>query len=1081
MNTDPNPAKAIFLEAVERHAPDGWPAFVDGACAGNPNLRGQVEALLAAHREVGTVQLRELAEGADSAPAATVDKQPMREQPSAVIGPYKLLEQIGEGGFGVVFLAEQTEPVRRKVALKVLKPGMDTRQVVARFEAERQALAIMDHPNIAKVFDAGPTASGRPYFVMELVRGVPITEFCDENQLTPRERLGLFSQACSAVQHAHQKGVIHRDLKPSNVLVSRHDTTPVVKVIDFGVAKALGQELTDKTLFTGIAQMVGTPLYMSPEQAGMSDLDVDTRSDIYSLGVLLYELLTGTTPFTKERFQQAAYDEIRRIIREEEPPKPSTRLSEIGRSSSSSRPSALSGPTPQAEPTERESSLASIAAHRKTEPLILGRLIKGDLDWIVMKCLEKDRNRRYQTANGLATDLQRHLADEPVVACPPSFGYRLRKFMRRNRGLVLSASMVALVLVAGMAGTTWGMIRARHERRNALAAQRAEVARAEGERRAKEETQKRLEQIEKGTSILASVFRDLDPIAAESEGEPLRVLLGRRLDEAVRQLDGEAVGDPLVVARLQHVLGVSLRELGHLEQAERVLVKAGQTRERLLGANHLDTVATKHHLAMLYQARANYTPAEALYREVLAARTATLGADHPDTLSSRHDLATLSHTQRRFTPAEALYEAVLAARTAKLGADHPDTLTSRHRLAALYRCQGKLSLAEALFKEVLAARMAKLGANHLDTIATKHNLALLYVDKEEYAPAEALYKEVLVVRAAKLGADHPDTLTSRHHLAALCFWQRKYDLAESLLKEVLAARTARLGADHPSTLGTQVELGWLYQSHGKYAQAEALYQDVLDTGAAKLGADDRVILQTEYYLAALYHDQGKYVPAKALYQEILATKTAKLGANHPETLGVQADLGANHCAAGQFAEGIPLLVEVHRKGGAQPHLTWVGKALLTAYVRAGKTTEARALVAEQVRAARERFSSADPRLNAELSAAGRALIDAQAYVAAEPLLRESLSLAERQVPDAWTTHHVKSLLGGALLGQRNYSDAEPFLIQGYAGLKECAAKIPPEEQSYLTTAQERLVELYDAWGKPDDAVRWRKELEKAKE
>src|SRR3954470_14804919 len=351
MSADPNPAKAIFLEAVERHAPDQWPAFLDRACAGQPDLRGRVEALLEAHREIGTVQHHDLAEGATPSPVATVDEPPVREQPGDVIGSYKLLEQVGEGGFGVVFLAEQTEPGRRKGALKVVKPGMDTRQVVARFEAERQALAIMDHPNIAKVFDGGATASGRPYFVMELVKGAPITEFCDRHHLTPRQRLELFVPVCQAVQHAHQKGIIHRDLKPSNVLVSRHDATPVVKVIDFGVAKALGQALTDKNLFTGLAQMVGTPLYMSTEQAGMSDLDVDTRSDIYSLGVLLYELLTGTTPFDRERFKRAGYDEIRRIIREEEPPRPSTRLS------------------------ESKDTLAAVSARRQTDPARLTKLV----------------------------------------------------------------------------------------------------------------------------------------------------------------------------------------------------------------------------------------------------------------------------------------------------------------------------------------------------------------------------------------------------------------------------------------------------------------------------------------------------------------------------------------------------------------------------------------------------------------------------------------------------------------------------------------------------------------------------------
>jgi serine/threonine protein kinase len=370
---------------------------------------------------------------------------PAGERPGTVIGRYKLLERIGEGGFGVVYMAEQQHPVRRKVALKVVKPGMDSRQVLARFEAERQALAIMDHPNIAKVFDGGMTDFGRPYFVMDLIKGEPITEYCDLNQLPPRKRLELFLQVCSAVQHAHQKGIIHRDIKPSNLLVMMHDTTPVVKVIDFGVAKALGQELTDKTLFTGFAQFLGTPLYMSPEQAGQSALDVDTRSDIYSLGVLLYELLTGTTPFDKERFRKAADDEIRRIIREEEPPKPSTRLS------------------------ESKESLPSISAQRHMEPAKLTKLVRGELDWIVMKALEKDRARRYETASGLARDVERYLRDETVQACPPSLDYRLRKFIHRHRvGLIVATVAAAFILV--IAGSIGWNLRDR-------AAKRAELER----------------------------------------------------------------------------------------------------------------------------------------------------------------------------------------------------------------------------------------------------------------------------------------------------------------------------------------------------------------------------------------------------------------------------------------------------------------------------------------------------------------------------------------------------------------------------------------------------------------------------
>lgn len=435
--------RSLFLTLLAIPDPVERAAYLDRECCGNPALRSEVESLLRAHEEAGSFMGRPA-----GVLTARVDPVPATEQPGRMIGPYKVMEQIGEGGMGRVFVAEQQTPVRRKVALKVIRPAMGAHDVVARFEAERQALALMDHPHIAKVLDAGETESGYPYFVMELVRGIPLTEFCDRNRLSLRERLELFIDACQAIQHAHQKGVIHRDLKPTNLLVTLHDGRPVVKVIDFGVAKAISQPLTDKTIYSRFAQMIGTPLYMSPEQAELSGLDVDTRSDIYSLGVLLYELLTGTTPLAEERIKTVGFDEIRRIIREEEIPQPSARLSTLGE------------------------ALAGVSMKRRTEPRTLSSLMRGDLDWIVGKALEKDRTRRYETAAALAADVRRFLNEEPVEARPPSAWYRFRKVARRNKVALTTVALVVVALLMGAAGSIWQAVRARAAEKAAVAAQR---------------------------------------------------------------------------------------------------------------------------------------------------------------------------------------------------------------------------------------------------------------------------------------------------------------------------------------------------------------------------------------------------------------------------------------------------------------------------------------------------------------------------------------------------------------------------------------------------------------------------------
>jgi serine/threonine protein kinase/tetratricopeptide (TPR) repeat protein len=764
--------QSLFIEALEMHDPAERAAFLDQVCASDPALRRRLERLLQRHQQADS-----FLDDPFRALSVTIDA-PISERPGTRIGPYKLLEQIGEGSFGIVFMAEQMQPVRRKVALKILKPGMDTRIVVARFEAERQALAIMDHPHIAKIHDGGATPSGRPYFVMELVKGVPITDFCDQNQLTPQQRLELFLPVCQAVQHAHQKGIIHRDLKPSNVLVSRHDTTPVVKVIDFGVAKALGQELTDKTLFTGIAQMIGTPLYMSPEQAGMSDLDVDTRSDIYSLCVLLYELLTGTTPFDKERLRTAGYEEIRRMIREEEAPKPSTRISTLGQAA------------------------ATVSANRQSNPKKLGQLMHGELNWIVMKALEKDRNRRYDTAIGLARDIERYLHDEPVQACPPSAWYRFRKFARRHKGPMLAASLVVLALAAGSIGTIVGLIQAEKARQ-----------REAGLRRIAEDNEKMAKEREAETRAVLEFLERNVLAAARPEGQHgglgRDATLRKTIEAALPLAEKRFPDQPLIEARLRMTLARSFGNLGEAKLAADQAERAWTIYSRHLGTDHPDTLASMLNLANGYYALGRHADALKLREETLVLMKTKLGPDHPHTLSTMNNLALSYVTLGQHNEALKLYEETLALKKTKLGPDHPSTLGSMNNLALNYMALGRHADALKLGQEALRLYKATLGPDNPRTLGSLDTLAVIYHDLGRHDEAVQLYEETLALMKVKLGPDHPTALSTMHNLAGSYAAVGRHGAEFKLREETLALRKAKLGPDHPYTLASMGALARL--------------------------------------------------------------------------------------------------------------------------------------------------------------------------------------------------------------------------------------------------------------------------------
>jgi serine/threonine protein kinase len=745
---DPTHPEEVIFEAAFALPASERAAYLDRACAGNDGLRQLVEALLEAHEEAGEF-LESPAPGAEPSSAAVNSQgagglaataSASIEKPGDRIGRYKLLEQIGEGGCGVVYMAEQEEPVRRKVALKVIKLGMDTKSVIARFEAERQALALMDHPNIARVLDVGATETGRPYFVMELVKGFKITDYCDQNNLPTHDRLGLFVQICQAIQHAHQKGVIHRDLKPSNILVTLYDGVPVPKVIDFGIAKATSeQRLTDRTVFTHFAQFIGTPAYMSPEQAEMSALRIDTRSDIYSLGVLLYELLTGRTPFDTKDLLQAGLDEIRRIIREQEPVRPSTRLS-----------------------TMVAGELTAAAQHRRAAPPRLIHLVRGDLDWIVMKALEKERARRYETANGLAMDVQRYLTDEPVVARPPSRAYRLQKMVRRNKLMFGAIAAVLAALIAGFGVSTCLFIQEKAAKRAAI----TEAAKSE-----------------QAFAFLQNMLDGVGPATARGRDT---VMMREILENTERQMGEELKGEPQAEALLRSTIAGIYEQLGDYPRAEEMMRKALQLEQSSAGKDDPAMTELFNGLGLILRDRGDLLGAVAANREVLARLKRLPELQQTNVARALNNLALAQWSSGDLAGAIASFnEAVL--RQTKLGErDTTKVASVLANLALMHWELGDLAEAESAAHLALALRERTQTGKEDPAIGGPLNtLGLVLRDRGDLAGAETVQRQALALMTKIVGSDHPNTVWVRKNLATTL--RRRGGLAGNadLLREAL--------------------------------------------------------------------------------------------------------------------------------------------------------------------------------------------------------------------------------------------------------------------------------------------------------
>ena len=1117
-------ARRLFM-ALADLAVSERPAALERACGADAALRAEVEALLRADAAAGDFMASPTS---SEPPGVVVDAvASAQEKAGALIGRYKLLEQIGEGGMGTIWMAEQREPVKRRVALKIIKLGMDTKQVIARFEAERQALAMMEHPHIARVLDAGATDAGRPYFVMEYIKGIPIVEYCDQEKVDTKSRLELFTKVCQAIQHAHQKGIIHRDIKPSNVLVTLHDGVPVPKVIDFGIAKATSAELTKKTLFTQYAQILGTPEYMAPEQAEMSGLDIDTRADVYSLGVLLYELLTGTKPFDAKTALQVGFQELLRTIREDEPQKPSTRVSTRG-------------------------AAAVVGGRPDVNVRAWSERLRGDLDWIVMKALEKDRARRYDTPNGFAEDVARFLRDEAVLAAPPSAGYRLRKFVLRRRRLVAAVGVAVLLLLAGVVGTSWGMVQALRER------DRTEVARAEAQQnlqkaqaaearalRNAEETQEVAEfqaQLLAGLDVpamgiglrqalLGSVAPGQRDAVANSLAAvnftdlALGALDANVFQRSIRTIETSFADQPGMQARLLQVVGETMRGLGLVAPARATVLRALEMTKQAFGDGDPRTLAVTASLLGVQRDAGEFEAVERGSRQLLTAlekvpdaRASDFAQVHVLLGKSLSSSGKLDEAVAHLTKARDLFAQAF-------GSDGIDELSVRHSLVVLTGRRGQYAEAERLARELLVELRRVLGPQHDQTLSTASVLGSILNETDNLAAAEPILREVFDAFRQRFGDAHPRTLHAKGTLAANLERQGWLDEAERMAREAYAEQVRVLGERHPETLQSLGKLGAIHLRRGDALAAEPVLTAAVAGLRAALGFDHDETLTVAGHLAGTLHKlerfeeslqlsqaifeamqrlhgprhphtlnaannygsalwgRGRAAEAVPVFRAALTAQREVLGATHHETLITQCNLAVNLRQIGVLGEAIELLQQAEPHFDGVPELAGMRFELLGVLAEHGDRAAVVALTPKLVARARASQPAGSVELAQDLARVSFALLQVERWAEAETLLREILTIREAKLAGAWQPEVSRAQLGSALLGQRRFAEAEPLLVAGAEGLLQRVETMPASARFRVREAVARAVDLYVQWGEAEAtpqraelAAKWRERL-----